>query len=52
MNTTYLPETFLSRPYRGMNDLQEELSRAGIKDKDRSIDWLCRQVSFKRLQDK
>lgn len=44
-----LTETFLSRPDRGVNDLKEELTRAGVEDKDGSVDRLCRQVSFESL---
>jgi hypothetical protein len=45
----YLTQTFLPGPYRGVNDLQEELTGAWVEDEDGSVDGLGRQVAFKRL---
>ena len=33
-----------------MDDLEEELAGARVKDEDGSVDWLRRQVTLKRLQ--
>lgn len=45
----YLTQTFLSRPHRCVDDLQEELTRPRVEDKDGAIDWFSGQVAFKRL---
>jgi hypothetical protein len=34
-----------------VDDLEEELSSARIEDEDGTIDWLGRQITFKRLQE-
>ena len=47
--SAHLPETLLPRPHRGVNDLEEELSRARVEDEDGSVDGLGGQVAFKRL---
>ena len=41
-----LTETFLTRPYRGVNYLQEKLSSTRVEDEDSSIDRFCRQVTW------
>ena len=45
-----LPETLLPRPHTRVDDLEEELSGARVEDEDGAVDWLGRQVAFKRLK--
>lgn len=47
---TYLSQTFLSGPHRGVDDLEEELACPGVEDEDGSVDGLGGQVTLKRLQ--
>ena len=44
-----LPEALLSRPYRRVDDLEEELSGARVEDEDPTVDRLRSQVAFKSL---
>ena len=44
-----LTQSLLPRPHAGVDDLQEQLPRARIEDKDGSIDRLGGQVTLKCL---
>lgn len=46
-----LTETFLTRPDRSVNDLEEELTGSRVEDEDSSVDRLGGQVSLERLVD-
>ena len=46
---TDLSQTFLSGPHRRVDDLEEELTSSRVEDKDRSVDWLRRQVTLECL---
>ena len=46
----YLSQTFLAGPHGGVDDLEEQLSRAGVEDEDGSVDGLGGQVALKRLE--
>lgn len=49
IQSLYLSQTFLSSPHRCVNDLEEELASPGVEDENSSVDWLCGQVTLKRL---
>jgi len=49
--TAYLSKTFLSSPDGRVDDLQEELTSAGIEDEDCTVDGLRRQIALKRLKE-
>lgn len=49
-NVTHLSKTFLSRPDRGVNDLQEQLACTRVEDEDGAVDGLGGQIAFKRLE--
>ena len=44
-----LAQTLLPRPHRGVDDLEEELARAGVEDEDGSVDGLGCQVALESL---
>jgi len=46
-----LPQPLLSRPYGGVDDLEEELPRARVEDENGSVDGLGGQVTLERLVD-
>jgi hypothetical protein len=46
-----LAESLLASPYACVNDLQEQLTGAGVEDEDRAVYRLGCQVAFKRLVD-
>ncbi len=46
-----LPQPLLPSPHAGVDDLQEELPRAGVEDEDGSIDGLGGQIALERLVD-
>ena len=45
-----LRETLLTSPDGGVNDFQEELTGARVKDEDGTIDRLRRQITLECLQ--
>ena len=44
-----LTKTFLSRPNRSVDNLEEKLTRPRVEDENGSVDRLSRQVAFEGL---
>mmetsp|Transcript_46495 Transcript_46495/g.113223 ORF Transcript_46495/g.113223 Transcript_46495/m.113223 type:complete len:463 (-) Transcript_46495:5607-6995(-) len=47
-----LPKALLAGPYGGVDDLEEELARAGVEDEDGAVDGFGREVPLERLVDR
>ena len=46
-----LTQTLLTRPDRGVDDLEEELTCAWVEDEDGTVDGLCGEVALEGLQE-